>query len=330
MNVERSPEPPSAGQVSPEKRTPRVGLALSAGGARGLAHVGVIQVLEENQIEIAAVAGASMGAYVAALWCCGYTGAQLEELAAEMHHPSILRQLADPIIPPMKGLLHGHRAKEHLRKSIGDHRFEDSGRELLIITADVDTRERIVCREGTILDAVHASCAMPGIIAPVDYHERRCVDGGVVDPVPVGALHKFAHVDKVIAVTTIPTFEDIERWAKHPVEPVHKPLWRRCLGSLNRSVNLLAEGNVIDTLRRCLRAAQVRMAHDSCLRADLVLRPVALNTNWFDYHLFTHFIELGRKAATDALPEIFELIQPRPLAESHEQQTTDMVGKRLC
>ena len=81
---------------------PKLGLALSSGGARGLAHVGVLQVLEENGIEIHAIAGSSMGAYIGALWAVGFSGKALEDLAAEMQDRRQLWKLADPMFPPMR------------------------------------------------------------------------------------------------------------------------------------------------------------------------------------------------------------------------------------
>lgn len=114
----------------------KVGLALSAGGAKGLARVGVLQVLEENGIEIDAIAGCSMGSYIGALWACGYSGPDLEELAAEIQDRKKLWTLADPVLPPLSGLLHGRKAKHHLMRSIGKLRFEDLARRLLIVTFD--------------------------------------------------------------------------------------------------------------------------------------------------------------------------------------------------
>ena len=118
----------------------KLGLALSSGGARGLAHVGVLQVLEENDIEIHCIAGASMGAYVGALWAAGFSGKELEKLAEEMHDRRQLWKLADPIIPPMRGLFRGLKAKAHLERSLGDLRFEDLERRFLVITVDIDTQ----------------------------------------------------------------------------------------------------------------------------------------------------------------------------------------------
>jgi NTE family protein len=305
---------------------PKLGLALSSGGARGLAHVGVLQVLEENGIEIHAISGSSMGSYVGALWAAGFSGTDLVKLAAEMHDRRQLWKLADPIFPPMRGLFHGIKAKAYLERSLGDLRFEDLERKLLVITADLDTKERVVLRSGKISDAVHASCAMPGIIAPVMLNGRRCVDGGVVDPIPVGALRKFAEVDKVIAVSVIPSFEEVDAGMYHGDEedpPLSLP--SRFFSSINRNINFLAKGNIVDTFRQSIRCAQVRIAHDSLKRADIALRPEHFSAPWNDYSNFERFIEAGRKVALENLDDI------RTLLETQSNEKTDsMVGGRVA
>ena len=282
---------------------PKLGLALSCGGARGLAHVGVLQVLEENDIEIHAIAGSSMGAYIGALWAVGFSGKDLEQLAAEMNDRRQLWRLADPMFPPMKGLFRGLKAKAHLARSLGDLRFEDLERRLIIITVDIDTKERLALRSGPLVDAVHASCAMPGIVAPVDLNGRRCVDGGVVDPIPVGALRKFGGIDRVVAVSVIPTFDQIDAGSENADKQPPPTLWRRAASVLNRNVNLLAPGNVIDTFRQSIRAAQIRLAHDSIRRADLCLQPEHSSEDWHDYTNFDRFIQAGRDVALKHLDE---------------------------
>jgi NTE family protein len=307
--------------------TPKLGLALSSGGARGLAHVGVLQVLEENGIEIHAISGSSMGSYVGALWAAGFSGGELAGLAAEMHDRRQLWRLADPIFPPMRGLFRGMKAKAHLERSLGDLRFEDLERKLLVITADLDTKERLVLRSGKISDAVHASCAMPGIIAPVFLNGRRCVDGGVVDPVPVGALHKFGEVDRVIAVSVIPTFEEVDSGMYRSDEPPPPPsLAKRALSSVNRNINFLAKGNIVDTFRQSIRCAQVRIAHDSIKRADICLRPEHFSAPWNDYSNFERFIDAGRKVALDNLDAIRALLENQPDDKSKDS----MVGGRVA
>ncbi|MFT4177810.1 MAG: patatin-like phospholipase family protein [Luteolibacter sp.] len=312
-----------------EKReAPKLGLALSSGGARGLAHVGVLQVLEENDIEVHAIAGSSMGAYVGALWAAGFSGKDLEKLAAEMQSRKKLWQLADPIVPPLRGLFHGLKGKAHLEKSLGDLRFEDLERQLLIVTVDIDTKERLVLRSGKISDAVHASCAMPGIIAPVLLDGRRCVDGGVVDPVPVGALRKYSNVDHVIAISVIPSFAEVDSGACARRRPIRPTIVHRTLSTLNGHLNLLAPGNAVDTFRQSIRAAQIRLAHDSVKRADLCLRPHHFSAAWHDYANFERFIEAGRQVATEHLDEIKALLKPSLL--SYEIPGNQLVGKRVA
>ncbi len=312
-------------EVAAEK--PKLGLALSSGGARGLAHVGVLQVLEENGIEIHAISGSSMGAYVGALWAAGFSGSELAGLAAEMHDRRQLWKLADPIFPPTSGLFRGLKAKAHLQRSLGDLRFEDLERKLLVITADLDTKERLVLCHGKIADAVHASCAMPGIIAPVLLDGRRCVDGGVVDPVPVGALQKFTDVDFVIAVSVIPNFEEVDAGLYRSDEPPSPPsLMRRFLSAANRNINFLAKGNIVDTFRQAIRCAQVRIAHDSIKRADLCLRPEHFYAPWNDYSNFERFIDAGRKVALDHLDEIRALLETKPNDKSQDSMVDERVA----
>ncbi|QTN32102.1 patatin-like phospholipase family protein [Akkermansiaceae bacterium] len=314
--------------LQPAAEKPKLGLALSSGGARGLAHVGVLQVLEENGIEIHAISGSSMGSYVGALWAAGFSGDDLVKLAEEMHDRRQLWKLADPIFPPMQGLFRGLKAKAHLERSLGNLRFEDLERKLLVISADLDTKERLVLRTGKIADAVHASCAMPGIIAPVILNGRRCVDGGVVDPIPVGALRKFTDVDKVIAVSVIPTFEQVDAGMYRGDEDEIPPqsLANRCLSAINRNINFLAKGNIVDTFRQSIRCAQVRIAHDSLKRADIALRPEHFSAPWNDYANFERFIEAGRKVALDHLDDIRALTETR----SDEKPDKQMVGERVA
>ena len=317
--------PKRLGRPLKERGSAKLGLALSSGGASGLAHVGVLQVLEENDIEIHCIAGSSMGAYVGALWAAGFSGKELEELAEEMHDRRQLWKLADPIIPPMTGLFHGRKAKAHLERSLGDLRFEDLERRFLVITVDIDTKERIVLREGSVAEAVHASCAMPGIIAPVKINGRRCVDGGIVDPIPVGSLHRYSNADRVVAVSVIPTFDEVDSGMMDDDELPPQSLTRRGLSAINRRVNLLAPTNVVDTFRQSIRAAQIRIAHDSVKRADLCLRPEHFSATWHDYSNFERFIEAGRKITLDHLDEIRALVNSKP--KPHVTPDDKLVGE---
>lgn len=318
-----------------ETRAPRIGLALSCGGAKSLAHIGVLDILEKNNIPIHAISGCSMGAYIGALWATGHSTQQMLDLAAAMQDPRTLRRLADPVIPPIKGLFYGNKVKAHLGHSIGaDTKFENLSRKLLIIAANLDTYERIVFRRGSVLDAVHASCAMPGLVVPVEIDGMRLTDGGVVDPVPVAALKKFTDVDYVIAVSSIPQLSEIDTHATARVtakadESETESWWKTTISRIGNTINPAAPGNMIDNLRRSLRASQIRLAHDSCLRADITIHPVTHGALWHEYERFDAFIDLGRKKATAALPHIKKLLEPIPI--DHDQTTKQhLVGERVA
>jgi NTE family protein len=309
-----------------------IGLAISSGGARGLAHLGVIEILEKNNIPIAAVAGSSMGAYVGALWCAGYNAQQLIKLAEEIHSPRQFRKLSDLALPPSKGIFWGLKARNHLRKSIGDIHFNELKRSLIVIAADLDTHRRVIGHQGRVIDAVHASCALPGLIVPVHYQGHRCIDGGVIEPIPICSLRNHVDLDYVIAVSTIPSGREIEACSAIKKPPPKKSLLRRALAFGIKPFNLLAPGNIIDTFNKSLKASQIRMADDAYAYADLVIKPVSCQGNWYDYHNYQHFIEIGRQAAEKALPKIFELLQSAHKNQvnlPHDPPPKPLVGKRL-
>jgi len=306
---------------------PKLGLALCCGGARALAHVGVLEVLEEEGIEVHAIAGSSMGAYIGALWAAGFSGVQLGELAAEMNDSRKMWKLADPLIPPLKGLFRGEKGKRHLARSLGNLNFEDLDRKLLVVAFDLDTAQRLVFQKGCIVDAVHASCAMPGIIAPVAIGGHRCSDGGVVDPVPVGALRRFGDVDRIIAVSTLPSLAEVESGKCRLERDETLSVWRRGLATFSRHTNPLASGNIGDTFRKSIRAAQIRIAADACTRADLCLHPPYVPAYWHEYERFEQFIQAGREIALAHLDQIRALteITEQPPSRPDESDPDDLV-----
>src|SRR6185503_2629188 len=182
----------------------RIGLALSSGGARGLAHIGVIQVLEENGIEVDVIAGCSMGAYIGSVWAFGYDGVTMERLSREVEHRWGLLELIDPFILPRQGFLRGEKVKRRLKKSIGDVHFSELVRPLRVVATTLSTLERMIFSRGEVAAAVHASSAIPGACVPVKVDGEHYIDGGIADPLPVDVLQEMG-IEKIIAVNTIPT-----------------------------------------------------------------------------------------------------------------------------
>jgi NTE family protein len=294
----------------------QVGLVLSSGAARGLAHVGVFQVLEENGIEVDIVAGSSMGAYIAAVWGAGYGGHQMEAFAREIEGYRGLWRIMDPAIIPRRGFLLTDRVRKRLEATIGALHFSDMRRPIRIVATRLDTLERVVLSSGNVVDAVLASLAIPGICVPVMRGGVPYVDGGICDPLPVDALTDMG-VRKIIAVNTVATPQTIKACSGEIAasEPSGRT-WRR---ALNTWLNPFASGNSFDTLMRSMHAAQTRLAEASCHKANVVLRPYSCEGRWHDFSKPARYISLGRHETEAKLREIRKLINS-PL---HERQTIE-------
>ncbi|MEA3188721.1 MAG: hypothetical protein QOD99_2551, partial [Chthoniobacter sp.] len=293
----------------------RVGLALSSGGAKGLAHIGVIQVLEENGIEIDAVAGASMGAYVGAVWAYGHDGQTCEKIAREVERRWGLLYVFDPVMPPRQGFLRTERAVQRLRRSIGQTHFSQMYRPLRVVATYLDTLERVVFSTGEVARAVQASIAIPGICVPVKIDGEVFIDGGIADPLPVDVLGEMG-IERIIAVNTIPTPERLRHCLDAEREQRDRHEHRFTLGGFfNKHLNYFARGNVLDIMLRSIHGVQTRVAENSGREADVVLRPWDCDARWHD---FTHpgkYIALGRKVAEDQLPQLKALAQKHEPAE---------------
>lgn len=295
---------------------PRIGLALSSGGARGLAHVGVIQVLEENEIPISAIAGTSMGAYVGSLWAAGVHSRRLEELAAEIKDRKTLFKLLDFQFPPSRGLIRGERIRAHLERDLGGLTFAELRIPALFVATDLDSLDAHVFDSGLVATAVHASAAIPAVCVPVKLDGRRYTDGGASEPLPASLLRQHFALDHVIAVNVMPRPSDFENlrdgtfrnWKQTPRSRI-----RLFLRRILRYINLMDEGNVIDTFHRALMSAQLRLIQKECATADVVIQPRFQRSTWHDFENFDQYIRAGREAALAALPQIKELLgQPEP------------------
>lgn len=306
-----------------------VGLALSSGAAKGLSHIGVIQVLEENGIDVDVVAGSSMGAYVGAAWAYGFNGQKLEQLAREMESPWALLGLIDPALPPRQGFLYGYGVKRRLMRSIGHAHFAELQRPFRAIATNLETLERTVFSTGEVADAVHASIAVPGICVPVKIDGETYVDGGIVDPLPVDVLREMG-VSRIIAVNAIPTPDRIRYClqAERELAQLSRRRAREVVRKwipLDIQLNYFARGNILEILMRSIHGAQVHMAESLGRQADIVLRPQICDDHWVDFRSPARFIAPGRKIAERYLDEIKALVT-RKATVKHETTLESMVA----
>ena len=173
---------PETPQVPVPRKVPKLGLALGGGAARGFAHIGVIQVLEENGIKPDMVVGTSAGSVVAAFYASGKTGAQLQWLADSMDES----QFTDWSVPFMsRGMLRGEALGRYVNAQLNGAKIEDLKMPLGIVATDLQTGDGILFRRGDIATAVRASSAVPSVFEPVRIGSKDYVDGGLVSPVPV-------------------------------------------------------------------------------------------------------------------------------------------------
>ena len=189
-----APAPPVAAAPLPPPRPPRIGLALGGGAARGFAHIGVIQVLEEQGIRPDLVVGTSAGSLVAALWAAGRSGAELGALAESMDESALTDWMY-----PGRGLLRGEGLARYVREHTDGRQIETMKLPLGIVATDLASGEAILFQRGDPGVAVRASSAVPAVFQPVRIGAREYVDGGLVAPVPVQFARQMG-AELVIAV----------------------------------------------------------------------------------------------------------------------------------
>jgi len=252
----------------PVLRAPKIGLALGGGAARGFAHIGVIQVLEENGIKPDLVVGTSAGSLVAALYASGHTGRELGLLADSMDETAITDWSF-----PYRGLLKGAALAKYVRDQTGGRLMEQFPLPLGVVATDLDNGQGVLFRRGDPGTAVRASSAVPAVFQPVKINEREYVDGGLVAPVPVHYARQMG-ADLVIAV-------DISSPPEGNPTPDAFRMLLQTFAIMSRSINQLE-----------LRDA------------DVVLRPKLVNAGSADFSVRKRSIAIGREAALAVLPEL--------------------------
>ena len=261
---------PEVPQVPAPKKVPKLGLALGGGAARGFAHIGVIQVLEENGIKPDLVVGTSAGSLVAAFYASGKTGAQLQWLADTMDES----QLTDWTIPFMsRGMLRGEALGRYVNSQLNGAKIEDLKMPLGIVATDLQTGDGILFRRGDIATAVRASSAVPSVFEPVRIGNKDYVDGGLVSPVPVRSARQMG-ADIVIAVDISSRPEDAKT--------------SDMLKVLLQTFSIMGKS-----------ISQLEMA-----QAEVVVRPALPDVGSAEFAARQKSIEAGRAAMKLALPAL--------------------------
>ena len=268
--------PPTPPVVTPTvsvaipKTPPKIGLALGGGAARGFAHVGVIQVLEEAGITPVLVTGTSAGSLVAALYASGKNGAQLQKVAESMEESTI----ADWTLPFFgRGVLRGEALAKYVNLQVGQKPIEAMPMPLGIVATDLNSGNDMLFQRGDTGTAVRASSAVPAVFTPVKINGHEYVDGGLSSPVPVRAARKMG-AELVIAV-------DISS----PPEA----------SSASGTIEVLLQ--TFSIMGKSINGFELK-------DADVVVRPVLTGVSSSDFSSRKRSIEAGRQAMLQALPQL--------------------------
>lgn len=277
----------------------RLGLALSSGGAKGFAYIGVLKVLEEMGLEFDVVAGSSVGAVIGALWAKGYDSTQLTELANKFRKWMHLRRLFDHVMDIRRGLLKGNRLENYLRKLIGDLNFTDLSLPLAVTATDVVNLRSVLLDDGDVASALHASVAIPGICIPCERDGETYIDGGVSNPLPVHTLRKMG-IENILAVSTV--FRSVHgvEMRQHRenadfIEKETNPIRHR----INARLNLFAHGNAFDILMRSFETAHGVMVEPEIAMADLVIEPHPPDSRWQEFLHPDKYLEAGIQSGVE-------------------------------
>ncbi len=288
------------------KRRPTVALALGGGAARGWAHIGVINALEERGIQVDMVCGTSVGALVGAAYAAGQL-ARLEEWVRALKWQDVVGFL--DLTLSKGGVIQGRRVFEELRRHYGVERIEELQLPFGAVATNLNNGLEVWLREGSVMQAVRASASLPGLFTPVYHNGHWLVDGGLVNPVPV-SLCRAMGAELVIAVDlflqrTIPLNDgkepeqeddDEESWFASARE-ITARMWemgvkQKLLGAVG------GEPSIFEVVSGSIHIMQMRISR-SRMAGDppnLLIAPVVENIGLMDFHRAAEAIEEGARA----------------------------------
>jgi len=286
------------GPASPARREP-IALALGAGGARGLAQIGVIEALEARGLDIVSVAGSSSGALVGGVYAAGRLR-EFREGFERLSRRDFLR-LLDPVMG-RPGLIAGQRLVDAMREVVGDPRIEELPVPFTAAAVDMERQRVVWLRSGPLWDALRASFAIPGLFTPQVVHGRELVDGGLLAPLPITAT-RLSDAHRLVAVDmhSRPRRPAGDPADGVPAAPASGSRLGRWFG--RRAGAPAAEVGLVDTLSRALDTMQAQIA-----RVQLALDPPELVIEiprdvcqFYEFWRAKELVDVGRKAAEKAL-----------------------------
>lgn len=262
----------------------KIGLALGGGAARGLAHIGVLEILTKENIPIDFVAGTSAGAVIGALYAAGANLAAVKEYVLGLKHTD-RRHMVDLKIPvPKGGFIQGEKILQEMKNLMGgDKTFAELSKPFACIACDIISGEEVIFNQGSVCEAVHASMAIPVIFNTVKLDGRYLIDGWLVNAVPVSTVRAMG-AEFIIAVDVIP--RQIHRTRRKKKRADNSP------------------PGLMTVVMNAVDIASICCAETSLSGADMIISPQTADFTPTDFSKAKDLILRGEMAAIDALVEI--------------------------
>ena len=305
-----------------------IGIAFGSGTARGLAHIGVLKVLEATGVRVGYIAGSSMGALIGAAYAIGISPAEMEEIGLQIDRKRQLKFFTPKL--SKQSLIADNTIMEFLESLYGDKRIEDLPIPFRAVSVDFSTGERIVISEGKLVDAIRASISIPMILRPFEWEGRLYADGALVDPVPVGALCEMGAPYTIAVPLANPRIDEKtppahlisekdksqengkHRLEKHPIIGrfsrflVENKLLEKISGRNASEDETLRHLNMLDALWQTFSVTESELTrlHLEANPPDLIIRP---NVSWiqmWELHKARDIIAMGEEATKEALQNL--------------------------
>ncbi len=298
-----------------------VGLVLGSGAAFGFAHVGVLRVLEREQIPVDIIAGSSIGALIGGMWAAGINSKKLEEIALGLDEKTTFFKLIGfrDLSMPHHGFFKGDQVSRFLRTYMDRKTFRMLHVPVKIAATNMFTGEEVVFDEGDVVDAIRASISIPGIFRPAKWRDEFLIDGGVVDPLPVKILNRYG-VKKIIAVNVLSAAEDhIQRQEFYEAKKAQaeellkkKNIVVRAWAALGSRIEKRFQANIFNVLMNTIQFLEYGIAESASAGADVVIHPVRTDAHWAEFYSVAKFIQRGEEKTIEKLAEIKRLVDEGP------------------
>jgi len=304
------------------KKNKKVGLALGSGSARGWAHIGAIEAIEEAGIPIHYVAGTSIGAFVGAVYATGYLDS-LKQFALQMDWKKVLSYF--DVVFPRSGLMDGKKIHELFSLHTEARTFDDFKIPVKVIATDLNTGKKEILDSGNIIESIRASVSVPGVFTPVHLNDKWLVDGGLVDPVPIKVVRDMG-ADVVIAIdlnsglaskkSSKKSKEKIKQLQKERNEIIariasqYSSAERAVKNQINRWFSPSSKPNIFDVLGSSIgiMEEQITRINLAIEKPEILIQPRLGDLKMFDFDQAERSIQEGYIQAKNQIDNIKSLL----------------------